>query len=84
MVELIAVYERLVEEEDELLNKIEICEGCIAGIFEYLVSKKDTHIGESILTAVHTIVKDLQTELLHLRLEKSLLADRIKLAKNSG
>ncbi|MFF2888556.1 hypothetical protein [Paenibacillus sp. NPDC057967] len=83
MVELMTVYERLVEEEDELLNKLEICEGCIACIFEYLVSKKDVHIGESVLTAVHTIAKDLQTELLHLRLEKGLLADRIKLAKYS-
>jgi len=74
-------YEELVVEEDELIQKIGICEGCVSVIFDYILSNGDTgvQVGESILSAVHTIDKDLQTELLHIRLEKGILANRIKL-----
>ncbi|GKU77767.1 hypothetical protein [Paenibacillus sp. L3-i20] len=79
---MISVYEQLVAEEEELLQNIEICEGCISVVFQYISGKEDPQIGESILTAIHTIEKDLQTELLHLKLEKSLLANKIKLLKS--
>lgn len=73
-------YEQLVLEEDELIQKIGVCEGCISMILEYIPnnSDADVQIGESIVSAVHTIEKDLQTELLQVRLEKGILANKIK------
>ncbi|TCZ78412.1 hypothetical protein E0485_07880 [Paenibacillus albiflavus] len=81
-------YEQLELEEDELIQKIGLCEGSISMIVDYIASNGDKgiHIGESIISAVHTIEKDLQTELLHIRLEKSFMANKMKLlnAENSG
>jgi hypothetical protein len=74
-------YEQLELEEDELIQKIGLCEGSISMIVDYMANNGDKgiQIGESIITAVHTIEKDLHTELLHIRLEKGFLANKMKL-----
>lgn len=77
-------YDQLVLEEDQLIQKIGVCEGSITAILEYITNKCDSInalIVEDIISSVHTIEKDLQTELLHLKLEKGLLANRIKYMK---
>jgi len=76
MTEVSQVYENLVLEEDELVTKIQLCEGCQWTILEYLIQHGELgrEIGEEITTTIHTIEQDLRTELLHLRLEKGFLA----------
>mgnify|MGYP001459865340 CR=1 FL=1 len=74
--------DQLTFEERELIQKIEVCEGCISAVFDYILENGDptaVQIGEYILSSIHTIDKDLQTELLHIRLEKSFLESKIKL-----
>ncbi|WP_058300639.1 hypothetical protein [Gorillibacterium timonense] len=74
------VYEKLVDEEDELLAKIELCEGCQWSLLEYVsrYGEMGRAIGEEIITNIHHIEQDLRTELLHLRLEKGFLAETMK------
>jgi hypothetical protein len=73
-------YEKLVEEEDELTTKIKLCEGCQWMLLDYISKNAGVgeEIGEEIMTRVHTIEQDLRTELMHLRLEKGILAGRMR------
>ncbi|MEO3945788.1 hypothetical protein [Gorillibacterium sp. CAU 1737] len=74
------VYEKLVDEEDELLARIKLCEGCQWSVLEYVSRQGELGkaIGEEIVTNIHQIEQDLRTELLHLRLEKGFLAEAMK------
>ncbi|MCL6457243.1 MAG: hypothetical protein K6T85_04480 [Gorillibacterium sp.] len=73
-------YEKLVVEEEELVMKVQLCEGYQWTILTYLSNQGEIakEIGEEILTIVHTIEQDLRTELLHLRVEKELLGGMMK------
>jgi hypothetical protein len=79
MTEARQLYENLVIEEDELVAKIQLCEGCQWTILEYLIQHGELGrgIGEEITTTIHTIEQDLRTELLHLRLDKGFLAAQL-------
>lgn len=75
-------YEQLVLEEDTLIQRIATCEECINAILAYILKNcQSVHLltAEDIVNAVHLIGKDLQTELLHLRLEKSILAGKMEM-----
>jgi len=74
------LYEKLVVEEEELLERIKFCEGCQWALLEYVCRHGELGeaLGEEILTDIHQIEQDLRTELLHLRLEKGVLAERMK------
>lgn len=75
-------YEQLVLEEDILIQRIATCEECINAILAYILKNcQSVHLltAEDIVNAVHLIGKDLQTELLHLRLEKSILAGKMEM-----
>jgi len=74
-----AAYENLVEEEDALLQKICQCEECKWTILDFCYKNNgNREVGEAILTSIHAIEQDYRTELLHLRLEKSLLAGKMR------
>lgn len=74
-------YEQLVKKEDKLIKKIETCEECIAAIFRVIYKKAesiDIKVVEEIINAIHIIFKDLQTELLHLIIEKKILTNKFE------
>ncbi|RAV02667.1 hypothetical protein [Paenibacillus sp. YN15] len=80
MVELMKDYNGMIEKEDNLYKGIQVCEECTDNILDYIAEKADSlHIltAEAILSAIHVIMKDLQTELLHLRIEKNILSREI-------
>ncbi|BFT69180.1 hypothetical protein [Paenibacillus sp. P36] len=82
MQEVQTKYEQALQEEDTLTQRISLCKEFIDIILEYISHKADSiHIltAEDIVTAVHTIGQDLETELLHLRLEKRMLENKLKL-----
>lgn len=73
-------HDKLKVEEDEILSKIQFCEGCLETILMFISNNcecREEIIGEEIVMKVHTIEQDLRTELLHLRLEKGILAGRM-------
>lgn len=75
-------YEQALQEETALTQRISLCKEFIDIILEYISHKADSiHIliAEDIVTAVHTIGQDLETELLHLRMEKGILENRLKI-----
>ncbi|MZQ80686.1 hypothetical protein GQF01_00765 [Paenibacillus sp. 5J-6] len=74
-------YEQVLQEETVLIQRIGLCKEFIDIILEYTSQKADSiHIltAEDIVTAVHTIGQDLDTELLHLRLEKGILENKLR------
>ncbi|MDD9271503.1 hypothetical protein ACFPES_31160 [Paenibacillus sp. GCM10023248] len=74
-------YDEALQEEAILTQRISLCKEFIDIILEYITHKADSiHIltAEDIVTAVHTIGQDLETELLHLRLEKGILENKLK------
>jgi len=75
-----SMYEGLVEEEDELVGKLKTCEGFMRAMLEFLSRNCGfaEEIGEKLLTELNAIEQELRTELLHLRLEKGLLAGRMR------
>ncbi|MBP1991886.1 hypothetical protein [Paenibacillus eucommiae] len=84
MDDVMVTYENLALEEDTLVQRIRVCEDCVSVILDYISNKNDsTHIltVEDIVSAIHVIEQDLQTELLHLKLEKGVLANKIKWIK---
>ncbi|MCM3269995.1 hypothetical protein [Paenibacillus elgii] len=73
-------YENLIEEERLLADKIESCEECVEAILDYIAKKANTiHVltAEEIVSAVHAIGKDLRTELLHVKLERSIVSNKL-------
>ncbi|MNP66891.1 hypothetical protein D3C76_1626520 [compost metagenome] len=76
LAELMKDYNGMVEEEDELYKGIQVCEECTEHVLDCIAERAGSiHIltAEAILSAIHVIMEDLQTELLHLRIEKSIL-----------
>ena len=78
------LYENLVVEEDELVQKVTLCETYQWTILDSISKQGEIgkEIGEELLTVVHTIEHDLRTELLHLRIEKGLLAAKLDKEKD--
>lgn len=69
--------ELLIAEEEALQEKINTCEICVSAVLDAIVERQgDIHIltAEGILSSIHTISTDFQTELLHLKLEKIIVA----------
>ncbi|MGO4498574.1 hypothetical protein AB4114_22085 [Paenibacillus sp. 2RAB27] len=74
-------FNEFVAEENMLNHRIGVCKEFIEVMLKYVSDKADSiHIltAEDIVTAVHRIGQDLDTELLHIRLEKSLLENKLK------
>ncbi|MCU6792462.1 hypothetical protein OB236_10010 [Paenibacillus sp. WQ 127069] len=72
-----AQYELLITEEETLIEKIKTCESCVVAVLDAIVQNGDGFHAittEEILTLIHNIGSYFHTELLHLRLEKSILA----------
>jgi len=73
------VYERFVAEENQICRRIEtldiIQSSILSTVYKY-GPELDTLTAEDVLMAVHRIHQDLLTELIHVRLEKSVLSHR--------
>ena len=81
---LMKQYNGMIEEEDLLYKQIEACQEFTDVILDHISDKAETlHIPttETILTAIDVIKMDLQRELLHLRIEKSILTREITKSK---
>ncbi|KZE71695.1 hypothetical protein AV654_05685 [Paenibacillus elgii] len=73
-------YEHLLVEERELTQKIATCEQCVTAVLGCIEQHSDSihlHTVEDVVGLIHTISSDLQTELLHLRLEKSVMTSKL-------
>lgn len=84
MVALMEQYNVMIEEEDLLYKQIEACQECTDVILDHISDKAESlHIPttETILTAIDVIKMDLHRELLHLRIEKSIISREISLLK---
>jgi hypothetical protein len=77
MSKTLEVYGQFVLEEDQLVKRIHTCEQ-IMGTICSLVYKECQELHsltvEDVLMSIHRIQQDLQTELLHLRLEKAVVS----------
>ncbi|NOU69279.1 hypothetical protein GC096_35260 [Paenibacillus sp. LMG 31461] len=74
-------YNEAINEEQILIHRISVCKELIDIILRYISEKADSiHMltVEDIITSVHTIGQDLDTELLHLRMEKGILDNKLK------
>ena len=62
------------------MAKIRLCEDCQWTLLELISRSGETgrEIGEEVATAILTIEQDLRMELVHLRLEKGMLAERMR------
>ncbi|NQX69855.1 hypothetical protein HQN90_27350 [Paenibacillus alba] len=81
MNDILAKYNETIKEEQILIQRINVCKEFIEVILTYISEKADSiHLltAEDIVTSVHTIGQDLDTELLHLRLEKGILDNKLK------
>lgn len=81
MNDILIKYNEAIKEEQILIQRINVCKEFIDVILTYISEKADSiHIltAEDIVTSVHTIGQDLDTELLHLRLEKGILDNKLK------
>lgn len=73
-------YETLLEEERLLAEKIGSCEECVEVILGYIAKKADTiHVltAEEMVSALHNMGKDLRMELLHVKLERSIVSNKL-------
>lgn len=87
MAALMKQYNGMIEEEDLLYKQIEACQEFTDVILDHISDKAETlHIPttETILTAIDVIKMDLQRELLHLRIEKSILTREISKSKEEN
>lgn len=87
MQEIQTKYEEALQEETILTQRISLCKEFIDIILDLISHKANSiHIltAEDIVTAVHTIGQDLDTELLHLRLEKGILENKLKRFKEQN
>lgn len=79
MPEILEAHEKLVLEEDRLVKRISTLERIISVILNLIYKEGDSldlkTIEESI-NSLHTVLQDLNTELLHVRLEKSLVTHK--------
>lgn len=79
MSEVLKVYEEFVTEENQLCRRIETLD-IIQSYILHTVHKHgpelDTLTVEDVLMSIHRMQQDLQTELIHVRLEKSVLSHK--------
>jgi len=79
MSEVLKVYEQFVTEENQLCRRIEtldIMQSYILQTVHKHGPELDTLTVEDVLMSIHRIQQDLQTELIHIRLEKSVLSHK--------
>ena len=79
--DLLTKYEEAIQEENILIQRIGFCKEIINVILEYISHKADAiHLptAEDIVSVIHTMGQDLDTELLHLQLEMGVLERKIK------
>lgn len=82
MSSVLEIHEQFIHEEDQLVKRINASNEIIATILDLMYKKGQslhTLTVEDILMSVHRIQQDLQTELLHIRLEKTVTARGIPL-----
>ncbi|KRE71989.1 hypothetical protein [Paenibacillus sp. Soil750] len=73
-------YQSIIQEEATLMQRISLCKVSIDILLEYISRHADSiHIltAEDIVTSIHTMTQDLDTELLHVRLEKGILENKL-------
>jgi len=81
MYDLLTQYKEAIQEEHTLMQRIGLCKEIIDVILEYISSRADAiHMPTAvdIVTTIHTMGQDLDTELLHLQLEMYVLERKIK------
>ncbi|GMX62806.1 hypothetical protein Elgi_26130 [Paenibacillus elgii] len=80
-------YDHLLQEEETLVLRIKTCEECVLNLLQTIGGNADSlHLLtiEDMLSAVQQISYDLQTELLHLRMEKYILSHRLQVSHADG
>ncbi len=73
-------YQSTIQEEATLTQRITLCKVSIDILLEYISHHADSiHIltAEDIVTTIHTMAQDLDTELLHVRFEKGILENKL-------
>ncbi|MDR6554673.1 hypothetical protein [Paenibacillus qinlingensis] len=73
-------YESIIEEEVTLTQRISLCKDSIDILLEYISRHADSiHIltAEDIVTTIHAMAQNLDTELLHVRFEKGILEHKL-------
>ncbi|WP_341280223.1 hypothetical protein [Paenibacillus sp. FSL H8-0537] len=87
MSEVLKMYEQFVTEENQLCRRIETL-NIIQSYILHTVHKHGPELDmltvEEVMLSIHHIQQDLQTELIHVRLEKSLLAHNHNYSSNLG
>jgi hypothetical protein len=71
--------DKLLAEEEQLLNKITTCQTMLKAVMNALEDEgANLHLltVEDVLTLIHSFEANAQTELLHLQLEKAVLIHR--------
>lgn len=79
--DILEVYAQFVSDEDQLVRRISTCDEITATIIDLMYQQGDAFHSstvEEILMAIHRVQQDLQTELLHTRLEKAVVAYKQK------
>ena len=74
-------YEKLVEQEDRLLQRLKVCELAQSAVIDLFYKSEETlnrEAVEEILKAILTIGLRLQSKLLAFRLEKKTVAHQLK------
>lgn len=74
-------YEKVVEMENDLINRIATCDACLTALFEFTYYQGRQHNRltlEDIVSALHTVSTDLRTELVHVQLEKAFLSGEMR------
>ncbi|GFZ87041.1 hypothetical protein GCM10008018_36520 [Paenibacillus marchantiophytorum] len=77
MSNILEIHEQFVLEEDQLVKQINTCNEITATILDLMYQQAQslhTLTVEEVLMSIHRIQQDLQTELLHARLEKTVMA----------
>lgn len=81
MNDLLIKYEEAIQEEDRLIQRIGFCKEMIDVILELISNHANSiHMptAENIVTVIHTMGQDLDTELLHLQFVMGMLESQIK------
>jgi hypothetical protein len=80
-------YEHLLVEEDTLQQRIKVCDEGLTLLIEYISTTAESiHLltAEDILSFIHKMQQDLQTELFHLRLEKAIWANKLIVSNSAA
>lgn len=75
------IYNRYIEQEDGYYKRLETLEQCQCAVFDHIFrhsERLDKLMVEEVLIRIHQLEDAVRLELLHLRLEKALLAFEMK------